>query len=39
MKKKLSAVLAVVAMAVTASASMGCLIWLFEEPKALSNMD
>lgn len=39
MKKKLSALVAVVAMAVTASASMGCLLWILEEPKALSNMD
>lgn len=39
MKKKLSALIAVIAMAVTASANMGCLLWCLEEPKALKDMD
>lgn len=32
-------VLAAVAMLATASASVGCMFWFAEEPKALKNMD
>lgn len=39
MKKRMAGVLAAVAMLLTASASMGCVLWLVEEPKALKNMD
>ncbi len=39
MKKRMAKVLAAVAMLATASASVGCIIWLVEEPKALKNMD
>ena len=39
MKKRIAKVLAAVAMLATASASMGCVIWCAEEPKALKNMD
>ena len=39
MKKRMAKVLAAVAMLLTASASVGCIIWLVEEPKALKNMD
>lgn len=39
MKKRMAGMLAAVAMLLTATASMGCIIWLVEEPKALKNMD
>ncbi len=39
MKKRMAGMLAAVAMLLTASASMGCVLWLVEEPKALKNMD
>lgn len=39
MKKRMAKVLAAVAMLVTASASVGCAIFIIEEPKALKNMD
>lgn len=39
MKKRMAKVLAAVAMLATASASVGCGWWLFEEPKALKDMD
>lgn len=39
MKKRMAKVLAAVAMLATASASMGCVLWCVEEPKALKNMD
>ena len=39
MKKRMAKVLAAVAMLATASASMGCIWWMVEEPKALSKMD
>lgn len=39
MKKRMAGMLAAVAMLVTASASVGCVLWIIEEPKALKNMD
>ena len=39
MKKRMAKILAAVAMLATAGASMGCMIWIAEEPKALKNMD
>ena len=39
MKKRMAKILAAVAMLATAGASMGCMIWFAEEPKALKNMD
>ena len=39
MKKRVSAVLAAVAMLITASANIGCVLWWFDEPKALEDMD
>lgn len=39
MKKRMAGMLAAIAMLLTASASVGCIIWLVEEPKALKNMD
>ena len=39
MKKRMAKILAAVAMMITASASVGCAIWIIEEPKALKNMD
>lgn len=39
MKKNIARILAAVAMLATASASMGCVWWAAEEPKALRNMD
>lgn len=39
MKKRMAGVLAAVAMLLTASASMGCVLFCAEEPKALKNMD
>lgn len=39
MKKRMAKILAAVAMLTTASASLGCVIWILEEPKALKNMD
>ena len=39
MKKRLSYVLAAVAMLATSAASMGCAWFLCDEPKALKNMD
>ena len=39
MKKRMAKVLVAVAMLATASASMGCLWWCANEPKALKNMD
>lgn len=39
MKKRLSYILAAIAMLATSAASTGC-VWLFaDEPKALKNMD
>ena len=39
MKKRMAKVLAAVAMLATASASLGCVWWILDEPKALKNMD
>ena len=39
MKKRMAKVLAAVAMLVTASASVGCAIWIIEEQKDLKNME
>ena len=39
MIKRMAKVLAAVAMLATASASMGCVWWIVEEPKALKSMD
>lgn len=39
MKKRMAGMLAAVAMLLTASASVGCVLWCVEEPKALKNMD
>ena len=39
MKKRISKLLAAVAMLATASASLGCAWWWLDEPKALDNMD
>ena len=39
MKKRMAGMLAAVAMLLTATASVGCVLWLVEEPKALKNMD
>lgn len=39
MKKRMSKILAAVAMLTTASASLGCVWFCVEEPKALKNMD
>ncbi len=39
MKKNLSRLLAAIAMLATASASVGCVWWFVDEPKALENMD
>ena len=39
MKKRMAKILAAVAMLATATASVGCGWWLFEEPKALKDMD
>lgn len=39
MKKRMAGVLAAIAMLLTASASVGCALWIVEEPKALKNMD
>ncbi len=38
MKKKLAMAIAAVAMLATSAASMGCIWWLADEPKALKNM-
>ena len=39
MKKRMAGMLAAIAMLLTASASVGCALWIVEEPKALKNMD
>ena len=39
MKKRLSYVLAALAMLATTAASMGCMWAIADEPKALKNMD
>ena len=39
MKKRISKVLAAIAMIATASASLGCVWWWADEPKALKDMD
>ena len=39
MKKRIAKVLAAVAMLATATASVGCMFFCVEEPKALKNMD
>lgn len=39
MKKRLSFVLAAIAMLATTAASVGCVWLLADEPKALKNMD
>lgn len=39
MKKRLSCVLAAIALLATSAASMGCAWFLADEPKALKNMD
>lgn len=39
MKKRMAGMLAAIAMLLTASASVGCVLWIIEEPKALKNMD
>ncbi len=39
MKKRLSMILAAVAMMATAAASTGCVWFLADEPKALKDMD
>ncbi len=39
MKKRMAKVLAAVAMLATASASVGCIWWCLDEPKALKDMD
>lgn len=35
----MAGMLAAIAMLLTASASVGCALWIVEEPKALKNMD
>ncbi len=39
MKKRVAKIVAAVALMITASASVGCILFLAEEPKALKNMD
>lgn len=39
MKKRMAKILAAVAMLTTASASLGCVWVIADEPKALKNMD
>ncbi len=39
MKSKMAKLIAAVAMLATASASVGCIWWMIEEPKALKNMN
>ena len=39
MKKRMAKILAAVAMMITASASVGCVLFIVEEPMALKNMD
>ena len=39
MKKRMAGMLAAVAMLLTATASVGCALFIVEEPKALKNMD
>lgn len=39
MKKRVAKLLAAVALMLTASASVGCLLGLAEEPQALKNFD
>ncbi len=39
MKKKIAGALAAVAMLVTGAASMGCVLILCDEPKAIKGMD
>lgn len=39
MKKRMAKILAAVAMLTTASASVGCVLWCIDEPKALKDMD
>ena len=39
MKKRIAKIAAAVALMLTATASVGCVILLADEPKALKNMD
>ena len=39
MKKRVPKLLVALGMLATASASVGCIWWLVDEPKALKNMD
>ena len=39
MKKRLAKLLAAGAMLLTTTASVGCVLFIVEEPKALKNMD
>ena len=39
MKKRMAKIIAAVAMLTTATASVGCVWWMCDEPKALKNMD
>ena len=39
MKKRIAKIAAAVALMLTASASVGCILLAAEEPKALKNMD
>lgn len=39
MKKRMAKIIAAVAMLTTATASVGCILFCIDEPKALKNMD
>lgn len=39
MKKRMAKLLAAVAMLLTTTASVGCIWWMIEEPKALNKMN
>ncbi len=39
MKKRMAKIIAAVAMLTTATASVGCVLFCIDEPKALKNMD
>ncbi len=39
MKKRVAKIVAAVALMITASASVGCILFFADEPKALKNMD
>ena len=39
MKKRMAKIMAAVAMLTTATASVGCVLFCIDEPKALKNMD